>query len=115
MISQTVIERLLDSDDEVSDVTVHIDPEDDELAAPCEGLPLLDDAERMVMAAWENIAGIGLRERLLFHYLDGRIDVDVYFPRSVYSDYEEIERLQTGLQEALKPLSQFGKVTIYHG
>ena len=38
-IGEQVRNVLIDQMDEVSDVTVHIDPEDDEIASPCDTLP----------------------------------------------------------------------------
>ena len=50
-IGESVRSRLLESDDEVADVTVHIDPEDDELASPCTHLPLRDALGLAVITA----------------------------------------------------------------
>ena len=52
MIAIAVEEAAKSSLDEVTDVTVHIDPEDDEEAPPCEGLPLRSEALGMLEKAW---------------------------------------------------------------
>ena len=39
MISQAVEDRVIDKVESITDVTVHIDPEDDESAPTCRGLP----------------------------------------------------------------------------
>ena len=36
----------------MSDVTVHIDPEDDEVAAPSKDLPMRDAAEELLSECW---------------------------------------------------------------
>ena len=46
MISQAVEDRLIEKVESITDVTVHIDPEDDEHASPCTQLPLRDEILR---------------------------------------------------------------------
>jgi hypothetical protein len=80
MISMAVEQRIKDAIDEISDVTVHIDPEDDETAPPCVGLPLRDEALRDLRAAWSGIACFAKVQRVVLHYLSGRINVEVFLP-----------------------------------
>ncbi len=115
MISQKVMDSLMEKIDEVSDVTVHIDPEDDEIAASCSGLPLRDKAEQMLAERWGELEDAASRHRLLFHYLDGKVDVDVYFPVSAFRDETAAGRLQAELQRRVDDLSQFGQVRLYYG
>ena len=62
----------------VLDVMVHIDPEDDMQAKPNAHLPnrlvLLEDLVRKL-----NQPNL-LQQRLNFHYLDGKVDVEIYLP-----------------------------------
>jgi hypothetical protein len=60
----------------VMDVMVHIDPEDDMTAKPNANLPsrpgLMEHlAERLGIAALAN-------NRVVFHYLDGKVDAEIY-------------------------------------
>ncbi len=114
MIGQMVMDQLLDEVEEISDVTVHIDPEDDEVAIPSQGLPLRDQAEALLAKAWKHIPHPGY-ERLLLHYLDGKIDVDVFYPLSLYEDSATTDQLRVRLQDRIDPLDQFGQVRIYYG
>ena len=115
LIGQTVIDRLRDEIDEVTDVTVHIDPEDDEIAPPTKGLPLRAEAEEMLDEIWRPIPQASARQRVLFHYLDGRIDVDVFFPLQMFSDINASETLQSQMQSALGSALEFGELKIYFG
>ena len=115
MIGQTVIDRLLEGIDEVSDVTVHVDPEDDEIAAPCKDLPLRNEARKMINRAWTDIGEVSSLERLVLHYLDGRIKLDIYFPLSLYRDEAQVAELRSRLQAALMPHREFGEVRVYFG
>jgi cation diffusion facilitator family transporter len=115
IISQTVMDRLQEQVEEVDDVTVHIDPEDDEVASPTAGLPLRGEAERLLEECWHGIKGVDRRQRLMLHYLDGRVDVDVYFPLSLCSDSAGANALTRLLQERIDRCPEFGKVRAYFG
>lgn len=114
MISQTVMEQLLEKIDEVSDVTVHIDPEDDEIAAPCQGLPLRHEVERILQRCWGDLLS-SRQQRLVLHYLDGHIDVDVYLPVTACSGPQEAAELNRELQQQIDPEQEFGLVRLYFG
>jgi len=114
MISQRVMDNLLEGIDEVSDVTVHVDPEDDEVAAPSKGLPLRRDAEAELARCWNHIAGAERRRRLLLHYLDGHIDVDLILPLAAYAGEAQSRALQQALQRCLDSQHQFGTVRLQY-
>ncbi len=115
MISQTVIDWLQVEFSEICDVTVHIDPEDDEMDAPTQDLPLRDAALELLDRQWEGIPDVEQREQVVLHYLKGQIDVDVYFPLQMLRDESKAEILQSALQQGLEGLSEFGGVQVYFG
>jgi hypothetical protein len=115
MISQIVMDRLLERIEEVSDVTVHIDPEDDEVAAPCEGLPLRNEVEKLLGNCWRDILPLEKLQRLVLHYLDGRIDVDLYLPLAECGGEQVARQLNEKLQQELDHLGEFGRVRLYFG
>jgi cation diffusion facilitator family transporter len=112
-ISQAVIDRLVKEFDEISDVTVHIDAEDDEKATPCRGLPLRKEAEEMLEERWRDIPGWERRERVLFHYLDGRINVDVHLPMESFQDEDHRKALLASMNKGVKDVAEFGEVKLY--
>ncbi len=112
-ISQAVIDALIREFDEIADVTVHIDAEDDEKAAPCKDLPLREEALAMLQERWRDIPGSEQRERILLHYLDGRIHVDVYFPITCYRGETERTALLEAMSRGLEGLKAFGRVRLY--
>ncbi|MEZ5478833.1 MAG: cation diffusion facilitator family transporter [Thiolinea sp.] len=81
-VAEYVMQQLKTRFPEFSDVTVHIDPEDDETAKPCAGLPirkvllakLAEEAEIAVLLS-------GVR-RIVLHYLDGAINMDIYLGKA---------------------------------
>jgi hypothetical protein len=111
MISLAVEERLKDAVEAINDVTVHIDPENDERAKPCCDLPLRQEALRRLEALWPDLPE---PHRITLHYLSGRIDVDVELPIA-YADAQRAEALQGGLQEALRSDPIFGRVRASYG
>lgn len=115
MISNAVEQRIMDEIDEITDVTVHIDPEDDEAAPPCEGLPLRDEALAELRAAWHELDCLNQHRRILLHYLAGRIDVEVFFPLSCYRDAPTAASLKAALNQSATALGHYRRVEVYYG
>jgi cation diffusion facilitator family transporter len=108
-IGETVRARLLARDDEVSDVTVHIDPEDDELASPCTHLPLRDVILQRLERQWRTLKHKPAVDRVVLHYLDGKVNVDVYLPLDESSHSQE-----RPLIEASEQAEDVGRVRVYY-
>lgn len=115
MISQMVMDSLTDDIEEITDVTVHIDPEDDEVAAPSRYLPMRDAAEALLAECWRDIPGAMQYDRMLLHYLDGKIDVELFFPLHVYEGKEQAVALGNLLQQNIQDSYCFRKVRVYFG
>lgn len=79
-IAQSVHYRLMESIDEVEDVTVHIDPEDDEVIARQLALPPRSKLIPQLSSRWQNLPHHENIRRIDLHYLDGSIEIDVFFP-----------------------------------
>ncbi|MCF6354938.1 MAG: cation diffusion facilitator family transporter [Candidatus Polarisedimenticolaceae bacterium] len=115
MISLVIEQRLKKELKEVEDVTVHIDAEDDESAIRSEGLPLRAEVMAMLDQCWQDIPAVASRDRIVLHYLDGKIEVELFFPREQLVQLGDIERLESALQQALSNNDNFGKVRVYFG
>ena len=61
----------------VLDVMVHIDPEDDMQAGRHAKLP---SRPRLLALLAERLGDLLLNNRVVFHYLEGRVDVELYLP-----------------------------------
>lgn len=115
MIGQEVTDRLLKGLDELNDVTVHIDPEDDEIGVPCRGLPLRREAQEQLDELLENVEGYAGYRRLLLHYLDGAIDVDIQYPLDSFVDAETTARLREDIRNRIADRSEFRRISLsYH-
>lgn len=116
MIAMLVEHRLKQQIDEISDVTVHIDPEDDEPAPSCAGLPLRADALARLGRLWNAVPEARGRRRTVLHYLNGLIDVEVYFPLDACAgDRLQAQQVRARLQSALKEDPVFNQVFVYFG
>ena len=112
-ISEAVEQRLIEEIEEMSDVTVHIDPEDDEREAACAGLPLRGELLTRLRAQWKAIPEAARLENVGLHYLDGHVHLELFLSLREMSETEEAKRIARELTEACKTLPEVGEVTVY--
>ena len=70
----------------VNDVTVHIDPEDDEIANPSIDLPARETLQPQLMEYWQGLLNKKDIELLNFHYLDGTIRIECFVSHGLEFD-----------------------------
>jgi len=100
---------------ELTDVTVHIDPEDDETVAPYENLPERAEALGILTKALFNNKCDGEINKIQLHYLDGKIHVDFYLPLSCLENDNSHDEILNKLKETVCQLHGFGDIKIYFG
>lgn len=115
MISIAVEEAIKSAVEQITDVTVHIDPEDDELAPTCNGLPLREEALAQLRDAWKDISHLPEERRILLHYLGGKIDVEVLLSHDSYMGESEARELTGELAAALEDRDWFREVKVHFG
>ena len=108
-ISESVETALKDKFDEVNDVTVHIDPEDDESAASCKNLPLRSELLLALNQEWSKHETLKNIDDITLHYLDGRISVEAGLSYKYLSRIEDIPSLQKAFNEATKNVASVGE------
>jgi cation diffusion facilitator family transporter len=99
--------------EEINDVTVHIDPEDDEMVAPYETLPERAEALGILTKALFNNKCDGEIERIQLHYLDSKIHVDFYLPLSCLESDQSSDEILAKLHATVDALEGFGKIKVY--
>ena len=114
-IAEVVQYGLIDRVDVLEDVTVHIDPEDDEAGPSCAGLPLRTEAEKLLISHWSELDCFDDRKRIVLHYLSGRIDIDLYLPAHCFVSGEEVEELSGRYQQAIEGSDVFRTVQVWFG
>ena len=115
-IGDSVRRRLLERIEEVSDVMVHIDPEDDELESPCDHLPLRSDLVQSLNRQWAHLEGVDA-SRVTLHYQRGELQVDVLLPYAVVERYSDPKVLIRQIQKAATELPEVAavRVSFHHG
>lgn len=71
--------QLMQNFPQIADVTVHIDPENDETKNPSLNLPSRAELIPQLQKIWEKLPGFSKIESIRLHYLDGKIYVEVYW------------------------------------
>ena len=116
LISVMVEQKLKREIDEITDVIVHIDPEDDDRAPPTMNLPGRTEVLRRLDLRWADVPEISALKRVLLHYLGGKIEVDVFFPlNAACRDGADPEALGRRLRALLSDDPLFSGVNLYFG
>lgn len=112
-ISEIVRRRLVRRFDEISDVLVHIDPEDDEATMCSRDLPLRDEMLDRLHRQWRGFDEARRIDRVTLHYLEGRVDVEVVLPLDVVADLPAAQALARALARRAKALDGVGEVRVH--
>ena len=100
-ISEMVRTRLVEEVDVVADALVHIDPEDDVHSAPARALPSRSAVQARLKEAFRDIPAAAGIERVVLHYVGGRLRVEVVLPLAVVAGSAEARQLADRLRAAL--------------
>lgn len=114
MISQAVEDRVIERVDAITDVTVHIDPEDDEAAPTCRGLPMRSAAIAALEAAWTDAGVMPAQHEIRLHYLAGRIDVELILPLASLHDAGAAQARYAGLSAAAARIGWFRHLRVLY-
>ncbi|WP_423062674.1 cation diffusion facilitator family transporter [Candidiatus Paracoxiella cheracis] len=112
-ISEKVHIYLIKNFQEIDDVTVHIDPENDETSIPSLNLPDREKINRLLKTRWEWLPGYNKINRILLHYLNGKLYVEVYMPLTVIQATTNQQQLQKDYQAAAKDITDIAKISLY--
>ncbi|SFL30440.1 cation diffusion facilitator family transporter [Nitrosomonas aestuarii] len=110
-IGDAVRRRLLDAVDVVSDVTVHIDPENDESGSPCHNLPHREKIIEALKLCWPQIPASAI-DAVTLHYLSGEIQIELDLPIWILSDLNEATELVNELRKASDTLPYVSDVQV---
>ncbi len=113
LISDTVKYSLLNRFEEVSDVLVHVDPEDDEEVALNASLPLRKELEGKVQAIWSGVEAAKKLKKINLHYLQGKVVVEVVLPLSLLSKVMTAEEVERQLKAVEIEIEEIAEVVVY--
>ncbi len=114
-ISEAVEMALVNGFEEINDVTVHIDPEDDEHSEnSCKYLPLRADIMASLKEHWEDVPQTREILDCTLHYLDGKVDIELVLPLSIVQSGSDPQQLEQQIRDASKPLECIGSIDILY-
>lgn len=111
-VSEAVRARLIEEIDEVSDVMVHIDPENDEASQPCSALPLRKELTERLRTAWAELPSADQVDKITVHYLGGKVHLDLFLPLAAFADIRTAQAEAERLREASRALPEVGNVQV---
>ena len=114
IISVSVERVAKDCVEGLNDVTVHIDPENDDESTPYENLPERAQARRILQQALKLEQCDYEIERTQLHYLDGSILVDFYLSLD-YLKTTDPQEINNQLSSIVGKLPGYGEVKVYFG
>ena len=112
-ISEMVEKTLTSKFEEVNDVTVHIDPEDDETAASCAHLPLRSELLLTLKESWSQHDALKNIDDVTLHYLDGSIDVEARLALRYLQGIEQASALKDDFSHANKQIGCIGESRLH--
>ncbi len=99
-IAESARARVLREHPEVLDVLVHIDPEDD--LGPDFAAARLPSREALLAELGTLLAGLPVSERIVLHYLGGRVEVEVFLDHDSLADLPAVRSAEAALAERIK-------------
>lgn len=114
-----VAKTLKENISHISDVTVHIDPEDDtdiavEKLSPRQLLPLRPDILAVLNRSWRDDPEFELPHFTTLHYLESSIDVDLFYSAHQL-DISRIADLEARLKQKTEQLTWLREVKVWVG
>lgn len=114
-ISEAVEIALIKQFNEINDITVHIDPEDDEHAEnSCKHLPLRSEILTQLDTLWKDIPETQMRLQINLHYLDGAINIELILPLDVIQSGKSAQQLKQDIEKTGKSLNHVGLIDILY-
>ena len=112
-ITETVETRVKDKFEDINDVTVHIDPEDDETSASCKHLPLRSELLLTLSNEWVKHDVFKNIDDVTLHYLDGRVHVEACLPLHYLQKLTDADSLKQEFNELNSHISYIGRSQLH--
>jgi cation diffusion facilitator family transporter len=107
-ISEQVIISLKKSFEKIIDVTVHIDPEDDQKFILSKDLPKREDVLSLLKDHCQSLPRYAEIQKVVLHYLNGKLIIELYLPISTYS-----KDLEERYQKAISDVAYIHHIYLY--
>ncbi len=110
-IGDVVRQSLLNQADGITDVTIHIDPENDETIDQCGQLPLREHVIQALKQQWAGLPSAAI-ENVTLHYLSGGIDVELDLPIEVLPNILDAKKQADTLKQAAATLTYIREIQV---
>ncbi|MBS0352159.1 MAG: cation transporter [Proteobacteria bacterium] len=110
-IGERVHAKLINTFPQIADVTVHIDPENDETTQPNINLPTRQEITGLLQQHWHDLPCYHQIEKIDIHYCNGQIFLEVCFPYQAASA-DQWPELQKKYNQALPHISHLAALKI---
>ena len=114
-IATRVHNSLLEEVERVNDVTVHIDAENDEIAPPTGNLPDREKIIPQLMQYWQYCPGSDQIRKINFHYLSGKIQIEVHLPVNLLVDKLDVITITSCYNKVVNELAYIARVDVLFG
>lgn len=111
-IGEQVHFNLMKNIKNLHDVTVHIDPENDEIVRSSLHLPNREKINQLLKTRWKNLPGHNKMKKITLHYLAGNLYIEVFLPQSVASK-ASAEELVSQYQQQVQDIEEIASVVIH--
>ena len=113
-ISEAVEHTLRHNFEEINDVTVHIDAEDDETIDRSLPMPALRKALiPKLKEHWSQLPVTEQIDNITLHYIENRIELEVYLPLTTLSSLSDAEKIQNDIRQASLQVHNIQRVDIF--
>jgi divalent metal cation (Fe/Co/Zn/Cd) transporter len=99
-IGEAVRKRLKKRFRDLTDITIHVDAEDDRFDLTSARLPLRADLLERLAGYWKDIPAAASVEKTVIHYLEGRIRVEIRLALDRFEDIQQAQNAARQLTEA---------------
>ncbi len=112
-ISEAVRTKLIGEIDVVTDVMVHIDPEDDLVMAPSDKLPSRAVVRKRLDSYFRDIPEARHIDHMTLHYIDGHLYIEITIPLDTLADPGNPHRLAQRLQAVVSQDKEIADLEVY--
>lgn len=110
-ISDRVRMNLKNEHENVTEVMVHIDPEDDAVESPTDILPPREEIIDRLNTRWASLP-LDSIEQVNLHYLEGKVNVEVLLPLGLAENLEQARQLADSFVEKAKNEAEIADVRV---
>ncbi|MCK5696541.1 MAG: cation transporter [Gammaproteobacteria bacterium] len=113
-ISDEVSKQLTLEFPDITQVLVHIDPENDEAHSSCSDLPLRSEILEDLDSTWASITQASLIKETTLHYLEGKVSIELIMPLTVLSDNVDSDYLNQQFKTAIEKLDYIDNIRVLY-